>query len=171
MKKTICTLFGVFLLLILMGIISHGDWHLKRNKHNQLPEGKLTQLDGQNYLDEAGLTWILQPDSRNIFHQPDIVPLPAPPIPVPYPNVSPTLKYDPNYPNLKFLSPDGSGGSFEAILQPDGTFLMSGKKQGTYNYSDPSGFMGFLKHVLLDVIPHFFTSDYDDSLNKVMGSN
>ena len=74
----------------------------------------------------------------------------------------------PNYPNLKFLSPDGDGGSYEAILQPDGTCLITGKKQGTYNYSDPTGFMGYFKHIFMDVIPHFFTSDYDDSLNKKM---
>jgi hypothetical protein len=167
MKKTTYLFSGVFLLLIFMGILSQGDWHLKRNKHNRLPNGKLTQVEGQKYLDEAGLTWILQPDSKNIFHQPDKLPQPAPPIPVPYPNVSPSLKYNPDYPNLKFLSPDGKGGSYEAIMQSDGSFLISGKKQGTYNYSDPTGFMGYLKHIFMDVIPHFYTSDYDDSLNKV----
>jgi hypothetical protein len=168
MKKTVSVLIGLFLLFIFIGVLSHGDWHLKRNKHNRLPKGKLTQTDGQKYFDEAGLTWILQANSKNIFHQPDKLPQPAPRIPLLYPNVSPSLDYDPNYPNLKFLSPDGKGASFEAILQPDGTFLINGKKQGTYNYSDPTGFMGYLEHVLLDVIPHFFSSDYDDSLNNVI---
>ena len=149
-----------------MGLLSHGDWHLKRNKRNKLPRGKLTQIEGSAYLDEAKMKWILQPNSKNIFHQPDITPEPAPPIPIPYPNVGPRLTYDPDYPNLKLLSSDGEGGSYEAILQSDGNYLITGKKQGTYNYSDPSGFMGYLMHGLLDVIPHFFTSDYDDSLNK-----
>ncbi len=151
-----------------MGLLSQGDWYLKRNMQNILPKGKLTQLEGSFYLDEEGVKWILQPHRKNIFHQPDVTPVPAPPIPIPYPNVLPPLSYDPDFPNLKFLSPDGHGGSFEGILQPDGSFLIDGKKQGTYNYSDPTGFMGYVKHAFMDVIPHFFSSDYDDSLNRVM---
>lgn len=164
MKKVRFVFLGLLVLIIGMGILSHGDWHLKRNKRNKLPKGDLTQIEGSTYVDEAKMNWILQPNSKNIFHQPDLTPIP--PIPIPYPNVSPRLTYDPDYPNLKFLSPNGYGASFEAILQPDGSYLIAGKKQGTYNYSDPIGFMGYLMHGLLDVIPHFYTSNYDDSLNK-----
>ncbi|RLD45373.1 MAG: hypothetical protein DRI89_01295 [Bacteroidetes bacterium] len=164
MKKIGFSVLGIFMLFLIMGLISQGDWHLKRNKQNKLPTGKLTQVEGKIYLDEHALKWILQPNSRNVFHQPDKTPVSGPSIP--YPNVSPPLNYDPDYPNLKFLSPDEQGGSYEAILKPDGLFLITGKKQGTYNYSDPSDFIGYMKHVLMDVIPHFFSSDYDDSLNK-----
>jgi len=165
MRKVSLTVLAILFFLLIIGLISHGDWHLKRNKQNILPKGKLTQIEGEMYLDEAKLKWILQPNSKNFFHQPDQTPVP--PIPIPYPNVFPQLKYDPDYPNLKFLSSDGEGGSYEAIMQPDGTYLIIGKKQGTYNYSDPTGFMGYFKHIFLDVIPHFFTSDYDDSLNHL----
>lgn len=168
MKKIGFGFLGIFVILLILGLLSRGDWHLKRNKQNKLPSGKLTQVEGNIYLDEIAVEWIVQPNSRNIFHQPDKTPVPAPPIPVPYPNIWPPLKYDPDYPNLKFLSPDTYGGSCETILQPDGTYLISGKKQGTYNYADPSGFTAYVKHIFFDVIPHFFSSDYDDSLNKVM---
>lgn len=127
------------------------------------------QYEGNFYKDEAGLIWELQPNSKNIFHQPDQTPVPAPPIPVPYPNILPALNYNPDYPNLKFLSLDGKGGSFEGILQPDGTYLIKGKKQGTFNYANPLGFWGYFKHAVLDVIPHLFNSNYDESLNKVPG--
>ena len=165
MKNTTTIIFSLFVLLTVMALLSEGDWHLKRNRNNILPTGELIKTDGNNYTDEAKLNWILQPSSMNIFHQPDNIPVPKPA--VPYPNVSPQLKYEQNYPNLKFLSPDGEGGSYEAILQVDGTYLITGKKQGTYNYSDPKGFFGFSKHIIMDVIPHFFSFDYDDSLNVV----
>jgi hypothetical protein len=168
MKMTFYFVLGIIVMLLIMALISQGDWHLKRNRQNKLPSGKLTLIEGEIYLDENDMKWALQPNSKNIFHQPDKRPMP--PIPEPYPNVFPPLKYDPEYPNLKLLSLDGHGGSFEAILQPDGTYLISGKKQGTYNYSNPIGFSGYLKHIIVDVIPHFFSSDYDDSLNKVMPS-
>jgi hypothetical protein len=118
---------------------------VKRNRNNKLPIGKLTKTNGTNYIDEAKLNWVLQSNSMNIFHQPNNIPVPKPA--VAYPNVSPQLKYKPNYPNLKFLSTDGNGGSYEAILQPNGTYLITGKKQGTYNYSNPTGFFGFAKHI------------------------
>jgi len=164
MKKLKYTVSGIVLFLVVMGLASRGDWHLKRNKHNRLPKGKLKLVEGDRYLDESGTAWILQPNSKNLFHQPANTPVPAPPLP--YPNISPSIHYDPDYPNLKFLSPDGHGGSYEVIIQPDGSFLLTGKKQGTYNYSDPSGFWGYTKHIFLDVLPHLFSSDYDESLNK-----
>ena len=165
MKKIVFIVFGLFAILTIIALLSEGNWHLKRNRNNKLPTGELTKTDGNNYVDEAKLNWILQPNSRNIFHQPDNIPVQSPS--TAYPNVSPQLKYEPNYPNLKFLSPNENGGSYEAILQPDGTYLITGKKQGTFNYSDPTGFFGFSKHIIMDVIPHFFSFDYDDSLNVV----
>ncbi len=59
------------MIFIIMGLLSREDWHLKRNKRNRLPFGKLTQIEGSIYLDEIALEWILQPSSRNLFHQPD----------------------------------------------------------------------------------------------------
>ena len=166
MKKLIYTGSGIFLFLVIMGVASRGDWHLKRNKRNKLPKGKLKLIDSDKYQDESGRVWILQPDSKNLFHQPAHTPVPAPDHSVLYPNIIPPPKYNPDYPNLKFLSPDGHGGSYEAIIQPDGSFLLTGKKQGTYNYSDPSGLWGYTKHIFLDVLPHLFSADYKEGLNK-----
>jgi hypothetical protein len=164
MRILIISVFVILVLLIVLALVSRGDWHLKRNSLNKLPVGKLSLKEGSFYSDESGLLWELQPHHKNIFHQPENTPVP--PIPVPYPNVSPPLVFDPYHPNLKFLSSDESGGSYEAILQQKGTYLVTGKKQGTYNYSNPSGFWGYIKHGLLDVLPHFFNSNYDDSLNR-----
>ena len=163
MKKTIWTVSGIALILTAMAVASRGDWHLKRNKRNKLPVGKLSLSEGNVYVDEANRKWVLQPHAKNMFHQPGNTPVPIPPDP--YPNVTPAPTYDPDHPNLKFLSPDGRGGSYEAILQPDGSYLLTGKKQGTYNYADPNGFTGYAKHLLMDVLPHLFSSDYDESVN------
>jgi hypothetical protein len=78
----------------------------------------------------------------------------------PYPNVNVSLKFDRKNPNLKFLSKIKNNGSYEAILKPNGEYLTEGLKQGTYNYSHPSGFFDSIKHVLFDVIPHFINSKY-----------
>ena len=149
--------------MVLWGV-SRSDWHLKRNRNNTLPEGRLLKVKDSLYIDEKGTGWILQPHRMNVFHQPDSVPVSA--IPKPYPDMNPPPDFDPYHPNLKFLSPDERGGSREAILQPDGSFLVIGSKQGTYNYAHPAGFFGMVKHTLLDVIPHFFSSDYDERLNR-----
>lgn len=167
MKKIGIGILALFVIFLGLLLLSSQDWHLKRNKLNKLPKGTLTLQKGAIYIDQAGLSWELQPHSKNIFHQPDITPVPSPPIPVPYPNVGPVLNYDPDFPNLKFLSLNEKGGSFEAIMQPDGSYLITGSKQGTYNYSNPSGFRGYTKHAFLDVLPHFFNSNYDDSLNQL----
>lgn len=164
MKSIVFTVFSLFAVLTFLAVVSQGDWHLKRNKHNILPKGTLTKVKGQKYSDQANLIWILQLASMNIFHQPDKLPVESSEIA--YPNVLPQLKYEPNSPNLKFLSPDGNGGSYEAILKPNGSYLITGKKQGTYNYSNPDGFWGFAGHILMDVVPHFFSYDYNHSLNK-----
>ena len=114
-------------------INSQRDFHTKRNWLNQTP--------GQS---PPGPEWEKQPDWKNEFHQPD--------------NVDP----DNPFPNKKYLLPDETGGSSEAILQPDGSYLTSGPKQGTYNYYHPEGFWGNTGHVLWDVLPHFFNDDYED---------
>lgn len=138
MRILLISVFAIFILLVVLALVCRGDWHLKRNSLNKLPVGKLMLTEGSIYGDESGVHWELQPHSKNIFHQPEITPVL--PIEKPYPNIIPPLVFDPYHPNLKFLSNDGGGGSFEAILQQDGTYLLTGKKQGTYNYSNPSGF-------------------------------
>jgi hypothetical protein len=160
--KWLFVLVILLIVIITYWLISYGDWHLKRNQRNMLPEGLLTfSAENDNYTDENGKYWWLQPHMRNVFHQPDTVPVPYEGA-APYPNVSPSPEYDPYHPNLKFLSPDDNGGSFEAILQPDGTFLLSGKKQGTYNYGHPEGIAGYVIHTFADVIPHLFNSGYKE---------
>jgi hypothetical protein len=162
-------LIAVIIILVLIGIYwvaSYGDWHLKRNRRNFFPKGQLIKTGEMIYLDEGGISWELQPDSKNLFHQPDDAPVPPGPR-TPYPNVSPPPDYKPDYPNLKFLSMLKNGDSAEAILQPDGTWLNDGPKMGTYNYFNPAGFKGYVLHVLLDVIPHLFNADYEPtSLNS-----
>lgn len=145
------------LLIVSFGLLGFTAWHTGRNQHNQLPQGALTRIEENLYTDQKGLQWELQPQIKNKFHQPDqAVPRPE----NPYPLVEGELDYDPDNPNLKFLSPTANGGSYEAILQPDGSYLTTGIKQGTYNYSHPSGFWGSFKHALLDVIPHFVNMKY-----------
>lgn len=157
MNKVLIILVIIVVLFILAFIAGHSKWHLERNKHNIRPEGNLTKTQGDFYRDEAGVLWELQPHVKNIFHQPD---KPVPANDNPYPNVDQTKPYDPNNSNLKFLAKTNSGGSYEAILQPDGTYLEEGPKQATYNYGHPSGLWGSIKHTVLDVIPHFINSGY-----------
>ncbi len=78
----------------------------------------------------------------------------------PYRGLKLSQAYDPKNPNLKFLSKTANGGSYEAILQPNGEYLTEGKKKGTYNYGHPDGLWGSLKHTFFDVIPHFVNSNY-----------
>jgi hypothetical protein len=151
------------LILVIIGaywVASYGEWHMKRNRRNFLPKGNLVKSGEKLYLDEAGISWELQPDSKNIFHQPEVTPVPSG-VKTPYPNISPPPEYKPDYPNLKFLSMLENSDSAEAILQPDGTWLNEGSKMGTYNYYNPSGFRGYTLHVLLDVIPHLFNTNYE----------
>jgi len=153
-----------FLFLILLAGISvyymgQSKWHLQRNQKNQLPTGKLRLQKEAIYLDEAGLRWERQSHIKNKFHQ---TAGPVKVIPQSYPNVvDEKLEMDVNNANLKFLCPLENGGSYEAILQPNGQYLTEGIKQGTYNYGHPSGLWGMLKHTLWDVIPHFVNSSYE----------
>lgn len=155
--------FFLLLLILLVGIsiyyMGQSNWHLQRNQKNQLPTGKLRLQSEPIYLDEAGLRWECQPHIKNKFHQ---AAGPVKAIPQPYPNViNENLEMDVNNANLKFLCSLENGGSYEAILQPDGQYLTEGIKQGTYNYGHPSGLGGMLKHTLWDVIPHFVNSNYE----------
>ena len=97
------------------------------------------------------------PQSKNIFHQPDQA---VDIVDNPYPNVEGVLEFDTKNPNWKLLCRTDNGGSYEAILQPDGTYLKNGLKQGTYNYGHPDGLWGSIKHTFFDVIPHFINANY-----------
>ncbi len=110
-------------------------------------------------MDESGLEWLLMPQSANVFHQPDK------PDHQPLENVYPTIigydvPFDPERPNLKFLSELPSGSSYEAIMKPDGSYVNEGELIGTYNYVHPEGFWGNLGHGIMDVLPHLFASTY-----------
>jgi hypothetical protein len=157
MKKWM--LIGLLACTIAVFFMGHSDWHLERNVHNVLPKGTLSNSDSNVYTDGAGITWILQPHSKNIFHQPDTV---ATAPENPYPNLSSAPEFDSENPNLKFLSEDGTGGSYEAILQPNGTWLTAGVLQGTYNFGHPSGLWGSVKHFFVDMLPGFVNSEYRD---------
>lgn len=133
------------------------DWHIKRNDHNQLPVGQLVLVAEDQYEDEAGLLWELQPHSANVLHQTKqdtagLVTI--------YPHMDVPPQYDPENPNLKLLC-EQNGSSFEAIVQPDGTYLLVGPERGTYNYGHPKGVWGKIRHLFLDVLPHFLNSNYE----------
>lgn len=128
--------------------------HVDRNRFNVLPTGKLVPIgdadpgfnyrDGHSnsYRDAAGLVWELLPDSMNEFHQPPGATKP--------------------YPNKKLLHRDSSGGSSEAIRQPDGSYLTTGPQRGTYNFVHPDGLWSNIGHGLRDILPHFVNDDYLD---------
>lgn len=132
-------------------------WHLNRNTHNVLPFGQLTLTEANSYQDEHQLIWELQPQQLNIFHQPKT---PIKLVELPYPNMDQAPVLDLENPNLKLLSKTNNGASYEAILQPNGSYLTTGEKQGTYNYGHPKGLIGLSKHTILDVIPHFINANY-----------
>ena len=150
---------AITLLSIIAGywLFSQGEWHTDRNKNNRLPIGTLRQIDKQFFKDSLGQTWRLQPNNKNELHQPNSTiekPL------NPYPNVKGDIKFNSNYPNLKFTCSTKNGCSFEAILQPSGNFLLEGPKRGTFNYAHPNGFIGNLKHLLIDLLPHLLNANY-----------
>ncbi len=156
-KKKLILLTFLLIAILSFFIVGQANWHKNRNQHNQLPAGNLKKVEGNFYEDEKGLSWELQPHIKNKFHQPDHE-VAAPKNP--YPNVEGEIIFDSKNPNLKFLSKGPKGDSYEVILQPDGSYLTEGVKQGTYNYGHPEGLWGYLKHALLDVIPHFSNSNY-----------
>lgn len=154
--KKFLVVFGAIIVVVI--IICQFGWHLNRNVYNQTPVGILDHIQDKQYQDENGLVWELQPHSKNIFHQPESS---VAAIANPYPNINDSLPYDSENSNLKFLCIQESGSSFEVIIQPDGSFLNQGKKKGTYNYFHPSGFWGNTMHIIVDVIPHLISSDYN----------
>lgn len=156
LTKRFILIIGVLLVISLL-IFSFSDLHLKRNQYNQLPKGYLSSISPTIYQDEDGFTWELQPHNMNIFHQPDsVVYAPS----NPYPILENPPIFDSDNPNLKLLCIAENGASYEAILQPNGTYLICGPKQGTYNYSHPIGVWGKLIHFFLDMAPGFITSNY-----------
>lgn len=138
------------------------DVHLNRNQLNKLPVGTLRRVGETNYKDETGRIWELQPHHKNVFHQPEPGQQ-VKPKHKPYPNVKGHIPFDIENPNLKFLSKSENGASYEAILQPDGTYLTTGTKQGTYNFADPTGISGMIKHTIFDILPHFMDDNYSEN--------
>ena len=145
-------------LLIGLLLFSFSDYHLDRNKNNQLPIGKLSNLDKITFSDEVGNTWILQPNSKNEFHQPSGIF--SNDISLPYSILEPPPKINSEYPYLKLLCIQKDGSSYEAILKPNNEYLTIGKERGTFNYASPEGLWGAIKHTFIDVIPHFICSEY-----------
>lgn len=147
------------LLLAACWFMGQSSWHLDRNVHNDLPAGVLTLEKDMLYKDASGREWVRLPTHMNAFHQPK-APVVAPAQPYGNAISKLTFKYEANNPNLKFLSKTADGGSLEAILQPDGTYLVTGPQFGTYNYGHPQGFWGLVRHTVWDVLPHFANSNY-----------
>lgn len=166
-RRIIISTFSIlFSFLAVCWAMGQSDWHLERNAHNDLPTGVLTLKNDMLYSDSSGREWVRLPSHMNAFHQPGH-PVAAPS--QPYGNAinKLTFEYEPNNPNLKLLSKTSDGGSLEAILQPDGTYLETGPQLGTYNYGHPEGLLGFVRHTIWDVLPHFANSHYRGSEEKL----
>jgi len=166
MKRRLTILFGLLVfLLAVVWTMGQSRWHLDRNAYNGIPKGQLTLVKDTLYRDTEDREWIRLPARMNALHQPKgSIAKPA----IPYGNALSKLNfaYAPNASNLKFLSITEDGGSMEAILQPDGTYLESGPLFGTYNYGHPEGFWGIVKHTVWDVLPHFANGNYRDPEGK-----
>jgi hypothetical protein len=131
--------------------------HTGRNVLNLVPVGRLRPVGdaspqyiyqeghSNTYVDDAGLQWELLPNWMSRYHQPE------------------GHEDSPHpYPNKKFTHRDSSGGSSEAIMRPDGTFITTGPLQGTYNYSHPEGILGNIGHFFQDMLPHYFNDEYEN---------
>lgn len=162
MKKRILIVLAILLIGLL--IFSFSDLHVNRNSNNRFPMGFLTQKDSVTYQDEAGLIWEIQPHSLNTFHQPDALPLITEDMI--YKDLENSPLIDPEHPNIKLLCLLPNGDSYEAILQPNGSYLNKGSKISTYNYSSPKGFWASVKHGIVDVIPHLINSNYTPTETK-----
>jgi hypothetical protein len=117
-------------------------------------EAPVVDPENNTYVDEAGVEWILVPDDESAFHQPEGV-LAA--------------VFLGRKPYKKFVAPDGTGGSFEAVLAPDDleaerpvygrNWVRDDRKTiGTYNYSDNGA--STWGHIADDVLPHWWSGDY-----------
>lgn len=121
--------------------------------------GQLSRLDEITFSDEMGNTWIIQPNSKNQFHQPSEIF--SNDISLPYSILENPPEINSEYPYLKLLCIQKGGSSYEAILKPNNEYLTRGNKRGTFNYASPEGFWGITKHIFIDVIPHFVCSEYE----------
>ena len=148
-----------------MGLLlfSYSTYHLARNQNNMLPQGNLTLVSENSFEDENGYIWELQPNYKNEFHQPDglINAAILRDIAIPYSILSDPPKLNKDYPYLKLLCEREDGSSYEAIVTPDNKFVTTGSIRGTYNYASPTGYWGNIKHLFIDVIPHFICSEYE----------
>ena len=144
--------------LIALLIFSHSDFHLNRNRKNQLPVGQLARLDAITFLDENLNKWEIQPNRKNQFHQPSGVY--SNDVTLPYSILENPPKINTEYPYLKLLCIQKDGSSYEAILKPNNEYLTTGNKRGTFNYASPEGIWATTKHIFMDVIPHFICSEY-----------
>jgi len=144
-------------------IFSYSDYHLKRNRNNRLPKGNLTLVKENSFVDEIGNIWEIQPNYKNEFHQPDGIlnPVMMRDITIPYSILSNPPKLNKDYPYLKLLYILEDGSSCEAILKPNNEYCTTGKELGTFNYATPKGIWGNIKHLFLDIIPHFISSEYE----------
>ncbi|WP_051385553.1 hypothetical protein [Actinokineospora inagensis] len=129
-------------------------WPLKP-KADASPAFEYSDKSDNMYTDQAGVPWRLMSPCESAYHQTSgtFVSLVA-------------CKTGYLADNKKFVALDDSGGSFEAILQPDsphgtatydkGNWLTTGAKVGTYNYADPQPgcLQCQLAHYLLDMRPH-----------------
>ena len=167
MKRRLTITFSLLVLfLAACWAMGQSRWHLDRNARNALPTGTLTLKQGMLYEDTTGREWIRLPAHMNAFHQPK-KPVAAPPQPYGDAISKLTFEYEADNPNLKFLSKTEDGGSFEAILQTDGTYLETGPHLGTYNYGHPQGAWGMVRHAVWDVLPHFANGNYRVSAEKL----
>ena len=120
--------------------------------------GQLSRLDVITFSDEMGNTWIIQPNSKNQFHQPSEIF--SNDISLPYSILENPPEINSEYPYLKLLCIQKDGSSYEAILKPNNEYLTIGKERGTFNYSSPEGIWETTKHIFMDLIPHFICSEY-----------
>ncbi|WP_146108058.1 hypothetical protein V5P93_003352 [Actinokineospora auranticolor] len=141
--------------------------------YTMLPQGALKNGDGavetsfkysllgnNTYVDEAGVRWTLMSDFASKEHQP-----------LGWGYLSGAAPF------RKFVSDEDSrGGSFEAVLMPDGiqpdtpfrgidgraltyaksNWLVVGRGMPTYNITHPSGPVGNFNHLVDDWYPHVF---------------
>lgn len=64
--------------------------------------------------------------------------------------------------NNKYTMPDGNGGSYELVYDSDGNLVTDEVNKGTYNFADPSGPIGKLKHGVKDLLPYLIYGNSKD---------